>query len=161
MRDNMKPRTLNKICAHPKTIAFTLGACALDVVGYYSFGEAPLQAITPNWQAMLFLVAIIIPAITLLGGLLGMLAFWLPIRIICSRINGAPLKLGDQVMILSGRHKGIIAEVYEITQGQGGWELARLDLGMELKEQFRDIFEEYSLLKITQNAIHNDFTKQM
>ena len=77
-----------------------------------------------------------------------MFTCWPLVRVICSRYNGAPLKTGDQVMILSGPQKGKIFEVYEITVGQGGWELARLDLGEERKEKFRDIFEEYSLLKI-------------
>jgi hypothetical protein len=38
--------------------------------------------------------------------------------------------------------------VYEITTGQGGWDLARLDLGQAHKEKFTDIFEEYAVLKI-------------
>jgi hypothetical protein len=85
---------------------------------------------------------------TLLGYFLGMFVCWPAVRIACTRYNAASLKSGDQVMILSGPQKGNIAEVYDITVGQGGWNLARLDLGQERKEKFRDIFEEYSLLKI-------------
>jgi len=77
-----------------------------------------------------------------------MFTCWPLIRVVCSRFNGAPLKIGDRVLILAGPHKGNTAEVYEITVGQGGWELARLDLGQERKERFRDIFEEYSVLKV-------------
>ena len=51
-------------------------------------------------------------------------------------------------MILSGPHTGDIVQVYEITVGQGGWDLARLALGQECKDRFTDIFEEYALLKI-------------
>ena len=77
-----------------------------------------------------------------------MFACWPLIRVICSRYNGAPLKIGDTVMILSGPEKGKIAEVWEITVGQGGWELARLNLSEERSQKFQDIFEEYSLFKI-------------
>ena len=96
---------------------------------------------------MLFLLGALIPT-SLLGLFLGMFTCWPLIRVVCSRLNGAPLRPGDQVVILSGAHKGDIAEVYEITVGQGGWNLARLDLGPERKDQFTDIFEEYSLFKI-------------
>jgi hypothetical protein len=56
--------------------------------------------------------------------------------------------ISDQVLILTGPDKGKTVEVCEITVGQGGWELARLNLGEERSQKFRDIFEEYSLLKI-------------
>jgi len=109
--------------------------------------RASLSTIVPDWQTMLLLVWILIPS-TGLGLFLGMFTCWPLVRVICSRYNGAPLKVGDQVIILSGPDKGKLAEVYEITVGQGKWELARLDLGQERQEKFRDIFEEYSLLKI-------------
>jgi hypothetical protein len=107
----------------------------------------PLRAIATDWHTALWLLAASIPA-TLLGCLGGMIACWPLVRIICSKVNGAPLEPGDQVTILSGPNKGIVAEVYEITRGQGGWELALLDLGPERENRFGDIFEEYSLLKI-------------
>jgi len=148
MHKNMKPRMLNKICAHAEIVACVLGACALDAVMIrWLMDEAPLRAIVADWHTMLYLLAALIPA-TLLGSLFGMLTFWPLVRVVCSKINGAPLKPGDQVMVLTGPHRGAVAEVYGITRGQGGWELARLDLGIEERESFRDIYEEYSLLRI-------------
>jgi hypothetical protein len=144
----MIPSALNKICAYPVIVSWILGACVLNaaiVVGLSQ--EASLSAIVSDRQSMLLLAFAFVP-VTLLGYVLGMFTCWPFVRIICSRCNGAPLKSGDQVMILTGAQKRNVATVYEITVGQGGWELARLDLGQERKEKFSDIFEEYSLLKI-------------
>jgi hypothetical protein len=144
----MKPGALNRICAHPVIISWVFGACALNaaIIGFLSI-DGTLSAIAADWQAMLFLLAALILA-SMLGLFLGMFTCWPRIRIVCSRFNGAPLNTGDHVMILSGPHKGGMADVYEITVGQGGWELARLDLGQERRDRFTDIFEEYALLKI-------------
>jgi hypothetical protein len=82
------------------------------------------------------------------GYFLGMFTCWPLVRVICSRYNSAPLRAGDHVMVLSGPQKGTTAEVYEITVGQGGWNLARLDIGQERRKKFADIFEQYALLKL-------------
>ena len=144
----MTPSALNKICAYPVIVSCVLGASVLNAVIFSSIlnGES-LSAIISDWQTILILVFTFIPA-TGLGCLLGVFACWPLIRVICSRYNGAPLKIGDTVMILSGPEKGKIAEVWEITVGQGGWELARLNLSEERSQKFQDIFEEYSLFKI-------------
>jgi hypothetical protein len=141
---------LNRICAHAAIIACALGACALNVLLlYWVASRAPVRAVVTDWQTMLYVLIAWIPG-TLLGSLCGTMFLGQLVRIVCSKINGAPLGLGDQVMVLSGPHRGIIAEVYEITIGQGGWELSRLDLRIEHKDRFNNIFEEYSLFKIAQ-----------
>lgn len=152
-RTKMKPGMLNKICAHPEMVSWAIGACVLNAVFLFAISEeAPLPVILSDWQTTLFLVLALIPP-SLLGFFAGMFTAWPFIRVLCSRINGAPLKAGDQVMILAGRDKGRLAEVYEITKGQGGWDLARLDLGRERKTRFTDIFEVYSLLKIKNGSL--------
>jgi hypothetical protein len=142
---SMKPSALNKICAHPMIVTWVLGACVLDAVIIISLisQSVSLSSIISDWQTMLLLVWILIPS-TGLGFFVGMFTCWPFVRIFCSRYNGAPLKVGDQVLILTGPQRGKIVEIYLITVGQGGWELANVDLG----EERRDIFEEYSLLKI-------------
>ena len=144
----MRPGALNRICAHPFIIAWVFGACALNaaIIGFLSV-DGTLSAIAADWQATLFLLVALI-ASSMLGLFLGMFSCGPLIRIVCSRFNGAPLKTGDQVMILSGPDKGGIADVYAITVGQGGWELACLDLGHERRDRSTDIFEEYALLRI-------------
>lgn len=145
----MTPGKLNKICAHPMIVTWVLGACVLNaaIVFALTTSDTSQSAIVFDWQMISLLVWIIIPS-TGLGFFLGMFTCWPLVRVVCSRYNGAPLKVGDRVIILSGSEKGKTAEVYEITIGQGKWELARLNLGQERQEKFRDIFEEYSLLKI-------------
>ncbi len=89
-----------------------------------------------------------VPA-TLLGYILGMFTVWPCIRKLCSKINGAPLQIGDRVQVLKGRYKGKVCEVYETPKGQGGRYLARIEMGVDLKSKYQDIFEQYSLLKVT------------
>jgi len=144
----MKPRVLNRICAHPIALSWLLGALALNalVLGAFS-NEVSLATILGDWRAAGYLFAAVIP-ISLLGYFLGMFMCWSLLRIACSRFNGAPLKVGDRVVILSGPRRGDTVVVYEITVGQGGWHLARLDLGAEHRKRFSDIFEEYSVMKM-------------
>jgi hypothetical protein len=145
----MTPGVLNRICAHPKIVSWVLGACALNAVVLTGFlsNEARRSAVAADWRVMVWLLLAMIPA-SLLGYFLGMFTCWPWVRPVCSRLNGSPLRGGDRVLILSGPQKGAIADVYEISVGQGGWDLARLDLGPERKACCTDIFEEYSLLKI-------------
>lgn len=77
---------------------------------------------------------------------------WLVIRL-CRYINGAPYVVGDYVAILTGPRAGTIARVYELTVGQGGDLLPRLDLGAEVAAKYADIFDDYSLLRQS-----NDYT---
>ena len=144
----MTPGTLNRICAHPVIISWILGACVSNGAVIWLFSnKVSLFSAAADWQSMLCLLIALITS-SLLGYFVGMFTWWPLIRVVCSRLNGAPLKTGDQVMILSGPQKGNTAEVYEITIGQGGWDLARLNLGHEHKTRFKDIYEAYSLLKI-------------
>ncbi len=138
----MTPSVLNRVCACPVVISWVIGACVVN-----GFVLTRLISIASDWQGMLLLFLAIVAA-TGLGLFLRMFTCWPWIRPICSRINRAPLKVGDRVLVLSRRHKGTTAHVYEITTGQGGWDLARLDLGPAHREKCTDIHEEYSVLKI-------------
>ncbi len=106
-----------------------------------------LTSIASDWQGLALLL-LALTATAGLGFFLGMFTCWPWIRPICSRFNGAPLKTGDRVLVLAGPYKGTTAQVYGITIGQGGWSLARLDLGPAHRDKFTDIVEEYSVLKI-------------
>ncbi len=144
----MKPRLHNKVCAYPVAVSWALGACALDATLFILLSQGVgLAAYFSDWQATLLVALGLIPA-TFLGYFVGMFTCWPFIRPICSQLNGAPFRIGDHVLVLSGPEKGQTAEVYEITVGQGGWNLVRLDFGEERRNSFRDIFEEYSLLKM-------------
>jgi KOW motif len=144
---NMRAGLLNKICAHPIMIAWVLGALVLNVLVIGSIIHETSFSIISDWKTdlLLMLAAVLISGFGLYAGLFACGPF---IFIVCKKFNGAPLKVGDHVIILAGPQKGATAKVYEIITGQGGQKLARLDLGDERAEKFRDIFEQYSVLKI-------------
>jgi len=66
---------------------------------------------------------------------------------VCRYVNGAPYAVGDRVIILTGPRTGTVARVYELTVGQGGGLLPRLDLGADAAVAYLDIFEDYSVLR--------------
>jgi hypothetical protein len=154
----MTPTVLNRICARPVGVSWVIGACVLEtLVLRVPTDGVRLTSIASDWQGLAFLL-LALTAAAGLGFFLGMFTCWPWIRPICSRLNGAPLKTGDRVLVLAGPHKGITALVYAITTGQGGWSLARLDLGIAHRDKFTDIVEEYSVFKI--NGVQDGAAKR-
>jgi hypothetical protein len=141
----MTPTVLNRICAYPAVISWIIGASVL--IGLV----VPSISAASDLRGTAFLFLAFVSAIGL-GFFLGMFTCWPWVRPICSKINGAPLKIGDRVLILSRRYRGTTAEVYEIITGQGGWDLARLDLGSARRAKSTDIFELYSVVKINDSG---------
>ncbi len=78
--------------------------------------------------------------------------FWL-VRRVCRYINGAPFAIGDYATILTGPRAGTVARVYEFTVGQGGNLLPRLDLGAEVAAKHLDIFDDYVLLRKSDDGL--------
>jgi len=151
MATDIKPGLLNKICARPSIICWVIGACLVDAAVIVSFKDVSFSSMVVDWWMMIWMLAALIPA-SLLGYLVGMMLCWVWLRPICCRYNSGPLKEGDRVMILVGPLKGTVAEVYEMTKGQGGWDLARVAIGQEGRKKGSDIFNEYSLLKISTSS---------
>ena len=86
--------------------------------------------------------------LSLLGFFLGMFTVWPSVRNFCSEKNCPNLSVDDRVVVLRGSDQGTIATVYEITQGQGGQYVARVEMGQLKKSTCEDVIEYYSLLKI-------------
>jgi hypothetical protein len=99
-----------------------------------------------GWQVLLLLIGVLIPG-TLLGFFLGVVICFPAIRRICSWYNGAPLKTGGLLIILSGPKKGTTAEIFDISMGQGGWHVISLNLG---EGQRKNLFPQWSLLKLSE-----------
>ena len=138
----------HKIGAYPVAISCGLGAGAVDAIVVGALvREFSVGVLTADGQALAWLGVLLVP-ISLLGCFGGMVFCWPWVRVICSRFNGAPHQVGERVRVLAGRHAGKEATVYEKTVGQGGWMLARLDLGEELREKFGDLVEEYQVMKV-------------
>ena len=88
-----------------------------------------------------------------LGMFGGMLFIWPFLRPLFSSINASSVSIGDEVMVLSGSSKGMIAKVSEFVIGQGGWKLARLDCVSNVSGD--SIFEVYSIFKIGRTSSEN------
>jgi len=58
--------------------------------------------------------------------------------------NGGPFKPGDLVQIISGPHRNRISRVYSTWQH----ETLRVDLGVDAKASYSDIFADYQLLRV-------------
>ncbi len=144
----MKPSLLHRICARPVAVSWVIGAAVLDTLLLtVPLNGVRLTCIAIDSQGMALLLLAVVAA-TGFGYFLGIFTCWPWIRPICGRVNGAPLQTGDCVLVLVGRHRGCTAQVYEMTTGQGGWNLARLDLGPSHRDKFTDVVEEHSVLKI-------------
>jgi len=142
---------MNIICARPVLVTWFFGSVIINIlVLVLGLGDFSLQYLFKDEG--IFYILLLVVANIMLGYFLGMLTIWPFIRKICSWYNGAPLKVGDKVKVLTGPLRGKIAIVYSIPLGQGGWSLACIELGHEQKEQFTDIFEQYSLLKLTEKT---------
>jgi hypothetical protein len=139
---------LNSVCARPALICWIVGACVLDVlVLTVPSNGVRLINIVSDWQGWMLLILAVCGA-TGLGFFLGMFTCWPWVRALCGRLNGAPFKPGDRVLILAGPLRGTAAQVEDITKGQGGQDVVWLDLGPERRKKFSNIFEEYALFKM-------------
>ena len=94
-------------------------------------------ALVPDIGVWLWILIAAIPA-GIIGLILGVIVIW---QILLShpaaRIQGWPFKVGDEVVILTGRHKNTTATIYEIWEERGQ---VRVDLGEELKKEVKDVF---------------------
>lgn len=145
---SMTASVLNRVCARPMLICWFVGACVLNAFMLTARSSgARLTSIATDAQGSLFLILAVVGA-SGLGFFLGMFTCWPWVRALCCRLNGAPFKLGDHVVILVGPLRGTAAEVEDITKGQGGQDVICLDLGPERRKTFSNIFEEYSLTRV-------------
>ena len=88
----------------------------------------------------------------LFGCLVALVAGWVVLGAMYHdrlRKNGGPFNVGDMVQILAGPHRGRIARVYSLWQG----DTVRVDLGEEEKTKIRDVFCGTKLLKISRAEV--------
>lgn len=127
-------------------ITWIVGAVVLDLLMILKIRQdAPL--VFHYWSSCMWLAAALVP-LSCLGFFAGGFTVGPIIMRACRKINSAPLHANNWVVILSGPMRGTQARVYEVTKGQGGQNLARLDLGADLRKKYSDIFEQYAVFKI-------------
>ena len=136
------------------TISWVLGTFMLWIPATISFRrEGVFPAVFTEVTSVLCLL-LGYACLSGLGFFAGVFTvFWLVVRV-CRRINGAPFAVGDYVTILTGPRAGTVARVYELTVGQGGDLLPRLDLGADVAAKYLDIFDDYSLLRQSSDDTH-------
>jgi hypothetical protein len=62
-----------------------------------------------------------------------------PLMLAIRRINGAPFDVGDQVMILSGKHAGRVVRVYQLWEERAQ---VRVELGDAERKAVTDVYSE-------------------
>lgn len=140
---------IHKVCAYPVAICWIAGTAAIWFPLTVMFANSGSFAfLLDNWDTIpcLFLAYASTAGLGFFAG--AFFLSWLVLPL-CRKINGAPYQAGAHVLILSGDHAGKETIIYEITTGQGGQPVPRVDLGPEAKESFRDLYDEYSLLRIS------------
>ena len=136
------------ICARPHVICWVIGTLAFWISITDQFYRAGvLGLLTTDW-AILTMVIVGYAGTSGLGFLVCVLFGSGVVVSLCRRVNGAPHEVGERVMILSGPRSGTRAPVYEIWAGQGRRSLLRVDLDEKARAEFRDVYEEYELLRI-------------
>ncbi|MEZ0385806.1 MAG: hypothetical protein ACAI34_01970 [Verrucomicrobium sp.] len=138
---------LHKAFAHPYHLSGGLGTAVLAIgIGSF-FVRKGLEFSHFAEISMLLAFIFWLASMTGLGYLFGAVFLaWLIVPL-CRRMNGAPYKIGDKVIMLTGPKQGLTSTVCELVKGQGGQWQARIDLGNEARNSCRDTFEEFQLLR--------------
>jgi hypothetical protein len=93
--------------------------------------------------ALLMVAAILLAAIT--GGIFFGI-FVVPFYRWQGARNGAPFRVGDEVMILSRRHRGRVTRVYEVWEGR---HQVRVELGEDAKKAVTDVLSYVEVCRCT------------
>jgi hypothetical protein len=138
---------LNRICAYPFRIVWIMGAMMLDAYAIYVLMEQGLgwaELLSPS--VVFWLVVALVPS-SIIGLWPGALLFGWLVYSLCRKFNGAPYAIGEEVQVLVGPFRGQVTRINEIAKGQGGQTLLRVQLGPEARAKYKDMFDEYEVLR--------------
>lgn len=129
----MKPAAHHYLVAHTLGFLMALGAVAAIALVLLALNdEGVLVADVGVW---IWALVAAVPA-----GLLGLIPAFIisPFAFfLATRIQGGPFAVGDEVVILTGKHKNAVATIYEIWEER---QQVRVDLGEDLKRAVKDVF---------------------
>ncbi|NLB55461.1 MAG: hypothetical protein GX811_06810 [Lentisphaerae bacterium] len=130
----MRPAVYRYMVAHTSTFSMGMGVViAISLTLLFLHGEG---ALVPDIGVWLWILVATIPA-GLIGLIFGVIVIWqILLSYPAARIQGWPFKVGDEVVILTGRHKNT-TRIYEIWEERGQ---VRVDLGEALKQEVKDVF---------------------
>jgi|GEM_PF-2114523 len=110
----------HKVCAYPYWISWIIGTLALWVLLTWNlFSSVSFAAVFEQWTAIP-LVILSYVATAGFGIFVGVTVVSWVVLPRCRRLNGAPYKPEERVLILSGPHAGSEALIITIEPGQGG-----------------------------------------
>jgi len=95
-----------------------------------------------TWFLCLMIVAGVLGLIV--AGIFGGILFLEPLYHWRAAKNGAPYRVGDEVLILAGAHRGRVARVYEVWSERGQ---VRADLGEQERQEVTDVFSEVAVCR--------------
>ena len=141
----MKPSFYNYALSHTCAFATTAGAfLALGLMLHTLQQEGVLIA---NLGVVVYTVIAAVPAAAI-GWILGFFFLWPYLGCIASRLQGGPFHVGDPIWILVGEHRGKLTHVYDVWEERGQ---VRVDLGLEAKEKYTDVFCTVAICRANNN----------
>jgi hypothetical protein len=138
----MKAPLINRISTYFLPIIAQSGGVLAVAVLSYLYGTLGLNDIRGVvWVAIVASIAAAYASGALIGTIFLGILLHEPFR----RIQGAPFKVGDTVMILRGPRKGKITEVYETWYPRTE---VRVRLSDDEAKAVADVFSDYDIMKI-------------
>jgi hypothetical protein len=137
----MKPRFYHYLTAHFPAIVAQAGGVAL--VSFASVSYAPLIEVDFGFSSLAGLALAVVAAYAL-GAIVSVIFVGSLVYPLIRRVVGAPFHEGDEVVILCGKRKGKITEVYEVWESRGE---VRLRLSDDERESVTDVYSYYEVLK--------------
>lgn len=140
---------MHKAFAYPFVICWILGTIAIwTPLSMALASSGAFGMLFDDWTTIPLLM-LCYAATSGLGYFAGaFIVSWIVLPV-CRRLNGAPHRVGERVVVLSGPHSGRTGSIYTVATGQGGQPLPRVDLGDKSHERFGDLFEDHALLRLS------------
>lgn len=140
---------LHRILARPFHIIWIVGTIGLWVPLSLHLSKAGVFGALTAEGSIIPMQILSCAAISGLGFYAALFTISWPIFAVSRRMNGAPYEVGEIVTILFGPFSGRVSSIYQISPGQDGQPLPRIDLGEEAGQKYLDLFEEYALLRMS------------
>jgi hypothetical protein len=137
----MKPTLFQRLFTDNRPVIFLMAAGATVCVAWTAWVILQAVADSPrNLFECVVLLAVSLPVAGCLGALLGAFPGGIFLGIVLrwiERRNGAPFRKGDEVVILSKRHPGRVARVYDVWAARHE---VRVELDETARKEVTDVF---------------------